>query len=215
MKIINLLLLLLLFASFTLPSASAVASPPAQQVLPPEGWQLCQDLGVVPIPGVGDAQLFEMCQGEGWTVRAYCLDPGMPIPQVGEFCSLLNGDTFWCGDGIQQLRLYQILETPVPETPFPTMTPTSTSTITSTSTSTPTASPTSTSTPTPTPSPTIQGGSPTPRPDTPVPTVYYRPSAGGPGNSAVFTLLGGLALGLILAGAGGLGFWLKRILRLE
>ena len=75
MKILKPLLLLLFLTALLFPSSSAFASPPAQQVLPPEGWQLCQDLGMVNIPGIGDRQLFQMCQGEGWEVQAYCLDP--------------------------------------------------------------------------------------------------------------------------------------------
>jgi len=184
-----LLLLLLLF-----PSSSAVASPPAQQVLPPEGWQLCSDLGMVTIPGIGDRQLFQMCQGEGWEVQAYCLDPGMPIPPIGATCSLLGGDTFWCGDGIQQLQLFQIIETPVPSTSTPT--------------------PTLTPTPTPTSVQTTQPA-PTAAPETPVPTLPSRPTPGGPGNGSVFLFLGSLAAGLILAGAAGLSRWLQLTHRAE
>jgi hypothetical protein len=201
LKILKPLLLLLFLAALTLPSSSAVASPPAQQVLPPEGWQLCQDLGMVNIPGVGDRQLFQMCQGEGWEVQAYCLDPGMPVPQLGDTCSLLGGNTFWCGDGIQQLQLFQILETPVPSTSTPTPTPTLT--------------PTLTPIPTLTPSPTATGQQPTPGPDTPVPTLPSRPTPGGPGNGNIFLILGSLAAGLILAGAAGLGKWLNLTNRAE
>ena len=188
---------LLLFLLLLFPSGAAHASPPAQQVLPPEGWQLCQDLGIVTIPGFGETQLFQMCQGEGWEVQAYCLDPGMPIPPVGQICSLINGNTFWCGDGIQQLQLYQIIETPVP----------------STSTPTPTLTPTLTSTPSPTA--TSQQPTTVPGPDTPVPTLPSRPTPGGPGNGTVFLFLGSLAAGLILAGAAGLGKWLNLTNRAE
>ena len=203
MKILKSFLLLLFLTALTLPSSFAVASPPTQQILPPEGWQLCQDLGIVTIPGFGETQLFQMCQGEGWEVQAYCLDPGMPIPQVGAFCSLINGDTFWCGDGIQQLQLYQIIETPVAGT------------ATSTSTPTPMLTSTPTLTPTLTPSPTATGQQPTPGPDTPVPTLPFRPTPGGPGNGNIFLILGSLATGLILTGAAGLGKWLNLTNRAE
>lgn len=166
---------------------SAMAAPLPQVSLPGEGWQVCADLGLGELPGGGgQTQHFEVCQGGGWMVRAYCLDPGMPVPPVGAPCSLMNGDTFWCGDGTQELRLYQVIATPAP-------------------TVTPSLIPTQTATATP-PIPTVL-----PIEDTPTltPTVYYRPVAGGPGNLPGIAALGGIALFLVAAGTGGLFRWYR------
>jgi len=98
----------------------------------------------------------------------------------------MNGDTFWCGDGTQELRLYQIAATPMP-------------------TVTPSIVPTMTATATP-PIPTIL-----PIEDTPTltPTVSYRPVAGGPGNLPGIVGLGVSAIGLVAVGAGGLFRWYR------
>lgn len=132
--------LLLLAGVITVTSAAQAGSLPQEVNLPTEGWQVCLVGGIETIPGVPDArQVFEMCHADGWRLQAYCLDPGIPIPQVGAICSLVAGDSFWCGDGVQGLSIYGVLETPSPKP-----TPTATATITPTATST--AAPTTTAT---------------------------------------------------------------------
>lgn len=170
-----------------------------QETLPSEGWRVCADLGLGTAPGApGETQLFEICQGDGWTIRAYCLDPGMPIPPVGDFCTLMNGDTFWCGDEVQELRLYQVIGTPLPPSLTPTLTPTHTPTVISM------------------PAATGQPGLPqpfatgTPETETPTATIYVRPAAGGPTNVGFFSGMGILALVLITTGMLGLLNWLNR-----
>lgn len=112
-----------------------VPGPVFQQ--PVYNWRVCADLGVGPVPGTGlTRQRFRLCHNQGWTVLAYCLQPSRPAPALGTICSRTNADTFWCGNGIQNLRTYRVQETPTP---------------TPTATGTPAPSPTPSATPTPTP----------------------------------------------------------------
>lgn len=91
---------------------------------PRYNWRVCEDLGVGPVPGVPDTrQRFRLCHNQGWQLLAYCLQPSRPAPEVGTICSRINDDTYWCGEGIQNLQEYAILQTPAP-TPTPTFTPT-------------------------------------------------------------------------------------------
>lgn len=105
--------------------------------LPRYNWRVCEDLGVGPVPGVPDnRQRFRLCHNQGWELLTYCLQPSRPAPSTGTICSRTNDDTFWCGNGIQNLRTYRVLQTPAPtstptNTPIPTSTPTPTSTGTS------------------------------------------------------------------------------------
>lgn len=179
----------LLFVSTRL---SAKANAPRQTPpLPVEGWRVCEDFGVGSIPGLGEPrQRFGICNN-GWEVQAYCLNPGETPPTVGEYCSMLNDDVFWCGDGIQQLQLFAILQIP----PTPTPTPTATNTPTPTPTTIP---PTATAVPSQTPPAATQA--PTARP-----TNIVRVSPGGPGN------LGEVAFSAFLSIAGLAGIaWLMR-----
>jgi hypothetical protein len=116
---------------------TGVLAPVFQQ--PVYNWRVCADLGVGPVPGTGlTRQRFRLCHNQGWTVLAYCLQPSRPAPALGTICSRINADTFWCGNGMQNLRTYRVQETP---TPTPTVT------------GTPAPSPTPTVAPTPTPTP--------------------------------------------------------------
>jgi hypothetical protein len=131
----------------------------------------------------------ELCHNNGWRVDTYCMNPGMPVPQLSVYCSQTSPGVFWCGNGVQMLQQYAILETPGPQ---PSRTPTRRPTATSTFTSTPVANRTTQP---------QQGGTPIPVTATP----YYRPQAGGPGNIEVgAVLLAGFAL---FAGS---GWWLFR-----
>ncbi len=106
---------------------------------PRYNWRVCEDLGVGPVPGVPDArQRFRMCHNQGWQLLAYCLQPDRPAPAIDTMCSRINDDTYWCGDGIQNLEEYAILQTPAPS---PTPTPTSTATPSPSPTSTGTSAP--------------------------------------------------------------------------
>lgn len=197
-----------------------VKASPSRQTppLPSEGWRVCQDLGVGSVPGlVEDRQRFALCNPPtGWEVQAYCLNPGVTPPGIGALCSLIGESTFWCGDTIQQLELYAILQIPPTPTETPTATatntpsatPTPTETATNTPTETATSIPTATASSTPlqtstpiatrppaiaSPTPTVAGPSATP----PLPRV----APGGPGNLAAVSisilLSGALFVGLI------------------
>ncbi|HCE17155.1 MAG TPA: hypothetical protein DEQ80_04785 [Anaerolinea thermolimosa] len=182
-------LTLLVFSLTRAPQAVTASSSSralSQETLPLHGWTVCVDLGVGPVPGQsGNLQRVRMCHGDGWQVDTFCLEPAKPVPQVGVMCSMVSSTDFWCGDEVQQLREYQIQQTPPPAPP-PTATP----------------SPTSTTTPVPT-----TAAPPPPVPNTPQasstpivlqPTVFARPSPGGAGNSGLlfstFFVLAGITL---------------------
>ncbi len=170
---------------FLQPAASLPALGQAE--LPIYGWTVCGDAGIGPVPGVGNVQRVDLCQGSGWEVRAYCLDPGKPVPAVGTVCSMVNSTDFWCGDSVQQLREFQILQTPAPPTPAPSATP-----ITPQPSLTP-QPPTATSAP---PTPNAPAPSATPQP-----TLFVRPRPGGPGNLLVVLSAATIAWGAVILGA--------------
>lgn len=172
-------------------SSSAVEAPRLLKPLKQQyGWQVCAIAEIGPIPGVGERQKVELCHSDGWRIMTYCLDPQMPVPEVGDFCSQTSPEVFWCGEGVQRLQYLTILETPGPQ---------ATRTRTVTPTVTPSRTPTRTQTPT---ALAHAEESPTPRPSA---TPYARPQAGGPGNLE----LGGAVLALIAA-AGGSAWWVFR-----
>ncbi|MBN1371685.1 MAG: hypothetical protein JW987_07065 [Anaerolineaceae bacterium] len=183
------------------PVPSGKSATPKQAILPSEGWVVCADLGIGSPPGApGNVQLMLLCAGNDWEVRAFCLEPAEPAPPLGAGCSLVGGNTFWCGEQYQLLQLYQIQQTPAP-TATPTRTPTATNTPLPTNTPVPSATPVPSVTPLPSltpqqPAATVQPSA-TPAPDT-QPTVFVRPSAGGPGNllpvASVLAVAAGLAL---------------------
>ena len=185
---------LLLLAGAVMVTSAALAGPLPQDVnLPPEGWQVCLVGDVETIPGVPDArQVFELCHADGWRLQAYCLNPGIPVPLVGEICSQVEGDIFWCGEGVQTLSMYGVLETPSPpDTETPTVTPTDTATSTATTTTMPTVTNTATPTIGATRTPKSVVLTSTPTPD--------RVRPGGMGSLEPF--LAGLGLFLAVAGA--------------
>ncbi len=135
---------------------SKVSAVPLYQ-LPVHGWYVCADFGMGFEPKMPEErQIFNLCHGDGWVLRAYCIDPGYPAPPIGRFCSRITDDTFWCGDDVQEVKILEleITPTPMPDIPTPTMTLTFTLTPTSTATNTPTQTPTLTSTDPPTVTPT-------------------------------------------------------------
>lgn len=152
--------------------------------LPVYEWYVCEVLGEGPVPGVPEPRLrFRVCHDEGWQILAYCLQPNWPAPEVGASCALIDSDTFWCGEGIQNLRQYALLQTPTPSpSPTPLITPTYTPTPTPTlapATATP-----STPLPTQTTSPIAATATPTSVPSAPTQpaaTPISRPSPGGSG----------------------------------
>ncbi len=101
---------------------------------PIHGWTVCADLGSGLIPGVGSRQRFQVCEASGWELLTYCLETEKPAPAVGVMCSFVNSTDLWCGELVQLVRVYTVLQTPAP-------TPTRTQTPTSTRTSTPTRTP--------------------------------------------------------------------------
>ncbi len=143
---------------------SALLAPHSfqQEEMPVYGWIVCADMGIGPVPGVPDArQRFRLCHPDGWRVRVYCIQPNWTPPTIGTSCSRYNATDFYCGENIQNLRIYEVLDTP---TPTPTFTPTATNTPTPTATSLPTQTPTN-----------------TPVIPSPLPTRFVRPQAGGLG----------------------------------
>ncbi|MBE0408140.1 MAG: hypothetical protein IBX69_00225 [Anaerolineales bacterium] len=178
-----------------------------QEDLPVFGWSVCEDLGMGVVPGVPNpVQRFRLCHQQAWELLAYCLEPEIPPPPEGTICERIDGDTYWCGDGIQQLRHFQILQTPTPVPPD-TLTPTPTSTHTSTPTPTSTSSPTPTTTNTATHSPTV---TPTLTSTAVITaTETQRPPMGGRGNfektEAVRWVFGSSLIGLAITLA-----WIER-----
>lgn len=121
---------------------------------PVEGWVVCRDLGVGDVPGVAQPrQRVQLCHDQGWRVNTYCLRPALPVPLLGTQCTRIDEVTYWCGNGLQPLREYRIVDQPIP---------------TPTATATPTETPTQTATPqvlpTQTPTPVQEQPNPTPRP---------------------------------------------------
>ncbi len=160
------------------PVSAAVALPrlQGQENKPVEGWVVCKDLGVGPVPGLANPrQRVRLCHPAGWEVDTYCLRADLPVPPIGGTCTRINDDTYNCGNGLQPLKEYNIRETPIPP---------ATNTPTATSTATQSATPTSTTIRTPTPTSTL----PTPPTETPLPTPAptRRPSPGGPGYRQLF-----------------------------
>ena len=111
---------------------TGILGPVFQQ--PVYNWRVCADLGVGSVPGTGlQRQRFRLCHNQGWTVLTYCLQPSRPAPALDTICTRTSADTFWCGNGIQNLHTYRVQETPTPSptatgTPAPTPTPTVTPT---------------------------------------------------------------------------------------
>jgi hypothetical protein len=159
--------------------------------LPQHGWMICEDLGMTTVPGFpGEVPLLGICQGQGWRVQAYCIEPEKNAPGLGAPCSLDESGTFWCGDKYQLLQLLQVLETPVPTSP-------------------PTHTSTSTQTPTNTPAPTQRRGVEATQPVATA-TIYYRPPAGGEGNMIPFVIPLTSAIVMISLGSMGLIRWIVR-----
>jgi hypothetical protein len=201
-----------------LTSFSAIAKPPEavsmqeDQPYPIHGWRVCADLGLGNPPGVpGPVQIMQLCQGEGWVIQVYCLEPLEPAPPVDTFCSLVGDRTFWCGDQFQLVREYIILQTAQP-------TETVTSTPTDTATSTNTATPTQTATPVPTSTGTVQPTNTITLTVTTTltsvvsevaitPTVFNRPAPGGQGNREIFVGMSLVAIGLVVFGLTGILRW--------
>lgn len=178
------LILMRLSISLLLVCAWLISSPRALGQTPPlpsDGWRVCQDLGVGAVPGLAEErQRFVLCRiPPGWQVQVYCLDPGVTPPAVGTYCSLLGDNVFWCGDSVQQLSLYGILQYP----PTATATQTPTATLTATATNIPPSA-------TPIPSQTA------PATRTSAPRATARTAPGGPGN------LEPISLGVLLVFAG-------------
>lgn len=142
---------------------------------PVNNWRVCRDLGVGNVPGLGiQRQRFRLCHSQGWEVLVYCLEPNLPAPAVGTRCTRTNANTYWCGNGIQNLREYSVQETP-PAISTPTPVPTNT----------PTLAPTQTPT-VPTRTPLAPEQKPSPRPKV---RSTPRASTGGRGNFDLGSLL--------------------------
>lgn len=170
---------------------------------PVYGWSICADLGSALIPGVGVRQRFRVCQGGDWVILAYCLNTELPAPALGTTCSFVNATDLWCGEAVQLLREYALLQTPAPTaTATRTATATATATATRTPTRTATLPPTSTLLPTsslPPPSTRTQQAPTIVSRVTQVVPTRTRP--GGPGNlEAVLLPVGVGGFSLLAAG---------------
>jgi len=110
---------------------------------PRYNWQVCENLGVGPVPGLTEPrQRLRLCHNQGWQVLVYCLNPELPVAEIGTNCTRVGEDVYWCGNGMQPVKEYRVVQEP-DDTP----TPTASSTPTPTPTDTPTATPTATFTP--------------------------------------------------------------------
>lgn len=156
-----------------------------QAPLPQNGWTVCQDLGIGPVPGQGSLQRLRMC-GSDYEVDTYCLQPALPAPAVGTMCSMVNGTDFWCGDTVQIMRLYQIVATPQPPTATPP--PTATQPPAPTATTVP---PAPQETPNVQPTATVVAAQSTP---------FVRPSPGGKSYLGLTLTMTAGAAGLLLLG---------------
>jgi hypothetical protein len=157
--------------------AAALEATSAEK--PVDGWIVCQDLGIGPVPGLpGPRQRLLLCHPSGWQVRVYCLDTTKPPPPIGHSCTRTGWDTYRCGKIYQPLREYRIQTTP-----------TSTPTPSPTATQTPTLTPTATATSTSTPAPVV------------VTPVRVRPGGGGNG-WLVLRAVGAVAITLLCAAIG-------------
>jgi hypothetical protein len=190
--------LLVVFTLTMIVKADTLPSFLGQSNLPVYGWSVCGDLGIGAVPGVpGTFQRVLLCHGNGWEVQARCLDPGKPVPALNTVCSMINSTDFWCGDPVQQFRLFRIQQTPFPTVPA---SPAPSSTPTRTFTPVPSNTPTITAT-----RPVVGTGpatSPTPGPSqtrTPRATIFTRPHPGGSGNKDWMFSLAAVAGGLVLA----------------
>ena len=206
-------LLVLASIGLILTRFSVSAQPPAgmlkqfDQPYPSHGWRVCADRGLGIPPGLpGPVQIMELCQGEGWRVQAYCLEPLEPAPPVDTFCSFVGDRTFWCGDQYQLIREYIILQTAQPTATYTT---TPTITFTPIPTSTHTLQPPLTVTPTTTNTITVVVSE-----VAATPTVFVRPAPGGKGNREIFTGISLIALSLWVIGMVGILRW-RRSLRSE
>lgn len=188
--VIILIVLAIWFRSpFSRPRPLPDTVPLLQEPRPIYDWYVCEELNVGPIPGVTEPRLrFRVCHNEGWELLAYCLQPNWPAPEEGAACALIDDDTFWCGEGLQNLREYAILQTP-----FPTTTPTLAQTVapTPTATASPVAATQTPGTPLATATATPAAGTLTPSAPTATPAAptatqpaaiaTQRPSPGGLG----------------------------------
>ena len=193
------LFLLMVLVGFGLPSPVYSSAPVSggqpralQQATPPlHGWEICGNLGILPVPGIGIiAEQFVLCHADGWQVNTYCLEPDEPRPPIGSLCSRIYDDTFWCGEEFQLLQAYEYIEE---AGPTPTRAPTRTPTPTVTRTPTPTTTPT----PTPTRRPAL-------------PTAGPRVHPGGEGNLTSFLISISAALLAAALGGAALSFAARR-----
>lgn len=89
---------------------------------PVYNWFVCEDLGFGPVPGLPEPrQILRLCHNQGWEIRAYCLQPSLPAPPIGQTCSLTPEGTYWCGNSYQLLQEFILDVTPT-STAIPTET---------------------------------------------------------------------------------------------
>ncbi len=187
---------------YAAPPAAAYPRPALQVDLPIHGWTVCAVGGLEAIPGVGQRQVFNLCQGNGLEIKSYCLQPNFPAPAQGTLCSDVGGNRYWCGDQVQQLQFLTILATPAPA---PTRTQTPTASATSPAIVTATLMPTRTLTPAVPATPAVTPST-TPLAAQATATPYQRPHPGGPGNGGYIAAGFGLLM-LLLTFSTGLAAW--------
>ena len=174
---------------------------------PINGWYVCGNLGIGPVPGVPEPrQRLKLCHVSGWVAYTYCTQPGLPVPPMGRRCTRISDDTYRCGALYQRLREYRIVQTPV-ETNTPTTTPTPTASSTPTITASPTPTQTASPTPTLTASPTMYRWI-----ASPTPTSGPRVNPGGEGNSTMLRALIVVETSVLIISAF-MGVWIMRGLK--
>lgn len=106
------------------PKSPSLSAQALEGPKPTDNWYVCAVLGMGPVPDVRGQRLrFRLCHNDGWELLTYCLQPRWPPPALGATCTRLNENTYWCGEGLQNLREYGTLQTPVPTFPaIPTLT---------------------------------------------------------------------------------------------
>jgi hypothetical protein len=93
------------------PAAQSADALPQLANKPIYNWRICQDLGIGPVPGLYEPrQRLRLCHNKGWEVLAYCLRPDLPVPQLGTKCTRVSEDSYWCGNGIQPVKEYELIQ---------------------------------------------------------------------------------------------------------
>ena len=102
---ISLVFIIVLFASnwSTRSPAMQAKTVSLYSQKPVNGWVVCGNLGIGPVPGVPDLrQRLKLCHDAGWVVYTYCIQPGLPVPPFRKYLifrlDVLQSQCFFTGD---------------------------------------------------------------------------------------------------------------------